>query len=270
MPPVTLRHSGGMARLLEIMQQLRDPQTGCPWDRQQDFRSIAPYTLEEAYEVADAIERDAHGELCQELGDLLFQVVYHAQMAAEQGWFDFHDVVDAINDKLVRRHPHVFGDEEIGSAEEQSHAWEQHKAAERQARQQQESGLLDDVPVNLPALVRAAKLQGRAARVGFDWPDADGVSDKLLEECSELQAARASGVEETMAEEMGDVLFTCVNLARHLGLDAETTLRLSNEKFRRRFQWMERQAGEQGLQHSDDAALDALWQQAKLALAPQR
>jgi ATP diphosphatase len=231
-------------QLLEIMRRLRDPQGGCPWDRAQTFETIVPHTLEEAYEVADAIERGDLDELCDELGDLLFQVVFYAQLAAEQGAFDFEDVAARISDKLVRRHPHVFRDERIDSAEAQTQAWEQYKERERQAkaeREQRAPGALDGVSLALPALVRAAKLQRRAARVGFDWTAVGGVVDKLDEELAELRAviAAPSSLPQRRGEELGDLLFTCVNVARHLDIDAEAALRGANAKFERRFRIME-------------------------------
>ncbi|MEJ2645589.1 MAG: nucleoside triphosphate pyrophosphohydrolase [Gammaproteobacteria bacterium] len=258
--------NGQVERLLAIMARLRDPDSGCPWDIRQDFRSIAPYTVEEAYEVADAIEREDWPHLCDELGDLLFQVVYHAQMASERGWFAFEDVVRAISDKLIRRHPHVFGDETVGSAGEQTVAWEAHKQAERAARGGREAGVLGGIPRALPALVRAAKLQKRAARVGFDWDQAAGVLDKLEEEIAELRGALAEDRHEAVAEEMGDLLFTCVNLARRTGVDPESALRDANGKFERRFAYIEKRLAEQGREPGPDvdlAELDGLWEQAK-------
>ena len=227
-----------VSRLIGIMAALRDPQGGCPWDLEQDFRSIAPYTLEEAYEVADAIERGNLDDLRDELGDLLLQVVFHAQMAREQGAFDFDDVVRGICDKLVRRHPHVFGGEAVASAAEQTEVWERLKAAEKAGRGT--AGLLDDVPVSLPSLTRAAKLGRRAARAGFDWPDPSGPRRKIDEELGELDEAlsreRPAG---EIEGEFGDLLFSMVNWARHLGIDPEAALRRSNEKFLRRFRHIE-------------------------------
>ncbi len=258
--------NGQVERLLAIMARLRDPDSGCPWDVRQDFRSIAPYTVEEAYEVADAIEHEDWPHLCEELGDLLFQTVFHAQMAAERGWFGFDDVVRTISDKLVRRHPHVFADAKIASAGEQTRAWEDHKQAERAARGGSEAGVLGGIPKALPALVRAAKLQKRAARVGFDWDDAAGVLDKLEEEIAELRTALAEDRHEAVAEEVGDLLFTCVNLARRTGVDPESALRDANGKFQRRFGYIEERLAEQGREPGPDvdlAELDALWEQAK-------
>ncbi len=223
-----------VARLLEIMAKLRDPEDGCPWDLEQDFRSIAPYTLEEAYEVADAIERGDLGDLQEELGDLLLQVVFHAQMARELGAFGFEDVVAGICNKLVRRHPHVFAGATVESAAAQTESWERLKAEEKAARGR--AGALDDVPVALPALTRAAKLGRRAARVGFDWPDATGPRRKVDEELQELDSAIAGDEDPDAVEaEFGDLLFALVNYARHLGIDPESALRGSNEKFVRRF-----------------------------------
>lgn len=255
-----------LAQLLAIMAKLRDPETGCPWDREQDFSSIAPYTLEEAYEVADAIARQSPAELCDELGDLLFQVVFHAQMAAEKGWFHFGDVVDAINAKLVRRHPHVFGDEKIDDAEQQTLAWERHKAGERAARGEVSDSALDGVPLALPALVRAQKLQRRAARVGFDWRERGAVVDKLQEELDELrQAIAASEPGERLHEELGDILFSAVNLARFVDADAESLLRAASDKFSTRFRRVEQLARQQHRQLPDCSLeeLDSWWQQAK-------
>lgn len=257
-------------QLLGIMAQLRDPDRGCPWDLQQDFASIAPYTLEEAYEVAEAIERNAPGDLCDELGDLLFQVVFHAQMAKEKGWFSFTDVVAAINEKLVRRHPHVFGDEEIADASEQTLAWERHKVRERADKGIAADSVLDGIPLALPALVRAQKIQRRAARVGFDWTEIAGVIHKLEEEVEELKEALSSGEPlHRVREELGDILFSGVNLARFLDADAETLLRSANGKFAARFQVVEKLAREQRRELRDCtlSELDDYWQQAKQQLA---
>lgn len=230
-----------MNRLLQIMQMLRHPEKGCPWDREQDFFSIAPYTIEEAYEVADAIERQDMEELRHELGDLLFQVVYHAQLASEQGHFAFAEVVNSINAKLLDRHPHVFGDITITNAREQSRAWEAIKTRERlEGNAGEPAGILDGVPLNQPALMRAQKLQSRAAGVGFDWPDVKGVLDKVEEELQELRAEIAGDEDKArMREELGDLLFACVNLARHLDTDAEGALRAANHKFEDRFRYVE-------------------------------
>ena len=252
---------GGMPRLLAIMRALRDPQAGCPWDIEQDFDTIAPYTLEEAHEVADAIARRDWGELRGELGDLLFQVVYHAQMAEEAGHFAFGDVVRAISDKMVARHPHVFGDESRDkTAAQQTADWERIKAAERGAAR-----VLDGVALGLPALTRAVKLQKRAARVGFDWPSTDEVVAKITEEAAELVEARDRLTEAEVAEEFGDLLFVMANLARHLDVDPEAALRAANAKFTRRFARIEdwlAQAGKRP-EDSDLAEMDALWNRAK-------
>ncbi|MEW7979433.1 MAG: nucleoside triphosphate pyrophosphohydrolase [gamma proteobacterium symbiont of Phacoides pectinatus] len=256
-----------MQQLLEIMAALRDPDKGCPWDREQTFESIAPYTLEEAYEVADAIEQGDMRELQAELGDLLFQVAFYSQMGREQGLFDYEAIEGGICEKMRRRHPHVFGDVEVGSAAEQSEAWERHKAAERRRKgREHPHGQLDGIARALPALVRAEKLQRRAAKVGFDWPDADGVFEKLREECDELRRARASGSRAAMRDELGDLLFSAVNLARHLGLDAEQSLREANAKFERRFRGMEAVLDTRGeaLGGMDMAELDAAWEQVKV------
>ncbi|HEX4970319.1 MAG TPA: nucleoside triphosphate pyrophosphohydrolase [Steroidobacteraceae bacterium] len=252
-----------ITRLLGIMARLRDPQRGCPWDLEQTFRTIAPYTIEEAYEVADAIERDDLGSLRGELGDLLFQVVFHAQMASEQGAFAFDDVAAAICDKLERRHPHVFGDARIDSAAAQTIAWEEQK---RQERERAGASVIDDVPLALPALTRANKLGKRAALVGFEWPDVAGALDKLDEELGELrkEVAEQAG-EAALANELGDVLFCVVNVCRYLQIDPETALRGANAKFERRFGYVERRLREQG-RSSREATLeemDRLWNEGK-------
>jgi ATP diphosphatase len=256
---------GGMPRLLEIMRRLRDPDTGCPWDIEQDFGSIAPYTIEEAYEVADAIERQAWDEVEGELGDLLLQTVYHTQMGAEAGHFDFNTVVRSISDKMVARHPHVFGSESRDkSAEQQTRDWETIKAAERAERAAH--GVLDDVAVGLPSLMRAVKLQKRAARVGFDWPHIDHVVDKIVEESRELAEAQSNRDAAHIEEEFGDLLFVMANLARHLDVDPETALRAANAKFTRRFRSIEVALAARGKspEDSDLAEMDALWDAAKL------
>lgn len=251
-------------RLLEIMARLRDPERGCPWDREQTWRSIAPHTIEEAYEIADAVERGDAVHVRDELGDLLFQVVFQSRIAEEQGLFRFDDVVDAISDKLERRHPHVFGAATIADAVEQTAAWERHKAEERKAKGGSE-GALDGVTLGLPALSRAAKLGSRAARVGFDWPDAAGVLEKVREEVAELQDAVASGDSAHVQEELGDLLFSVAQLARHLQVDAEGALRDAGGKFERRFRRMEAILAGQGRTPSAATAdeLEALWAQAK-------
>jgi len=239
-------------RLVLIMERLRDPETGCPWDREQTFQTIAPYTIEEAYEVADACARDDMASLKDELGDLLLQVVYHSRMAEERGAFSIKDVIQAISDKMIRRHPHVFGDG-------RSPGWEALKAQER--KHKGDSSALAGVAIGLPALMRAEKLQKRAARTGFDWTDPDGPRDKIVEELAEIDAAADA---DARAEEFGDLLFAVVNWARHQGIDAEAALRSANAKFERRFHAMEAMAGD------DFAALDlpgkdALWNRAKAA-----
>ena len=259
--------NGGLPRLTEIMARLRNPADGCPWDLVQTFASIAPYTLEEAHEVADAIERQAWGELKGELGDLLFQVVYHARMAEESGHFALPDVVQAISDKMLARHPHVFGTENRDKTpEQQTRDWEALKAAER-ARGAEKGGarVLDGVAMALPALTRAVKLQNRAARVGFDWPSTHEVLDKLREETAELVEARDTLGPEEMAEEMGDLLFVMANLARHLKIDPEAALRAANAKFTRRFGRIEDWLSDAGKAPSDSdlAEMDALWDRAK-------
>ena len=253
-----------MARLRHIMACLRDPETGCPWDIEQDFRSIAPYTIEEAYEVADAIEREDWPELEGELGDLLLQTVYHTQMGEEAGHFSFASVARAISDKMVSRHPHVFGSESREkSAEQQTRDWEAIKAAERAGKDQ--AGVLDGVAIGLPALLRAHKLQKRAARVGFDWPEIDQVLDKVTEEAREIADARETGDADAIFEEMGDLLFVVANLARHLGVEPEAALRAANAKFTRRFRYIERELGKRGKTpaQSDLAEMDAIWNAAR-------
>lgn len=264
--PLIFDPQGGMARLRRIMARLRDPETGCPWDIAQDFATIAPYTIEEAHEVADTIARAAWGELQGELGDLLLQVVYHAQMADEAGLFGFDDVVRGISDKMVARHPHVFGTESRDKTPaQQTRDWERLKAAERAGRA--EGGALDGVALGLPALTRALKLQKRAARVGFDWPSTDEVLAKIVEEAGELVAAREALGAEELADEFGDLLFVMVNLGRHLGLDAEACLRGANAKFTRRFNYIEAELQVIGKrpEDSDLAEMDALWNAAKRA-----
>src|SRR6056297_422560 len=267
MPDNSLIHDpkGGLPRLREIMRRLRDPETGCPWDIEQSFETIAPYTIEEAYEVADAIERKAHDELRDELGDLLLQVVFHAQIAQDEGHFAFDDVANAISDKMVARHPHVFGsDSRDKSAEQQTRDWETIKAAER--AQKSQTGVLDGVAVGLPALLRAVKLQKRAARVGFDWPETTQVLDKLAEESAELVDAANTMSDDAIEDEMGDLLFVMANLARHLKVDPEAALRRTNAKFTRRFALIETWLAEDGKtpDQSDLAEMDALWTHAKM------
>lgn len=266
MPNDALIHDpdGGMPRLLEIMRRLRDPETGCPWDIEQDFASIAPYTIEEAYEVADAIERQDWAELEGELGDLLLQTVYHTQMGSEAGHFSFESVAKAISDKMVARHPHVFGNESRDkSAAQQTADWEKIKAVERASKAQQ--GTLDGVAIGLPALLRAVKLQKRAARVGFDWPETTQVLDKMLEEARELVEAQGTLSQAEIEEEFGDLLFVIANLGRHLKIDPESALRAANAKFTRRFEAIEAALAEQGKTPSESTLeeMDALWNAAK-------
>ena len=237
MPDPAASAEAELRRLLDIMAALRDPDTGCPWDKTQTFDTIAPYTIEEAYEVADAIAQRDFAALPDELGDLLFQVVYHARIAEEAGLFGFSDVAKCISDKMIRRHPHVFGDAAARDASAQTRAWEAQKSAERASRKQ--SGALAGVPVGLPALTRAVKLTNRAARVGFDWPDAEQVLAKLDEEIQELRAELSDADPARLTDEVGDLLFVLANLARKLNLDPETCLRHANEKFSRRFNAME-------------------------------
>lgn len=258
--PLIYDPDGGMPRLLEIMRRLRDPDTGCPWDIAQDFDTIAPYTIEESYEVADAIARQDWPELEGELGDLLLQTVYHAQIGAEAGHFTFNSVVRNIADKMVARHPHVFGDEDRDkSADQQVADWEKIKAAERAGKAQ--GGVLDGVALGLPALMRAVKLQKRAARVGFDWPDTSHVLDKIIEESRELVAARDTLTHAEIKDEMGDLLFVLANLARHLDVDPEEALRGTNDKFTRRFKGIEDALAARGQTPADSdlAEMDALW-----------
>ena len=249
-------------RLLDIMAQLRDPQNGCPWDRQQTYQTIAPHTIEETYEVVDAIERRDFADLCDELGDLLFQIVFYAQLAREEKRFDFDDVVNAICDKLERRHPHVFADRHFASAEEQTAHWEELKKSEREATKSTSSEL-DGIARTLPALSLARKLQSRAARVGFDWPNAQGVFDKLHEEIGELTSAWNDTAQR--GEELGDLLFTCVNLCRHADEGPEALLRQANRKFEQRFRAMEEQlnTARTSLKACNPEQLDAYWEQVK-------
>jgi ATP diphosphatase len=258
------RDKRDIGTLLEIMARLRDPERGCPWDREQDFGSIAPYTVEEAYEVADAIDRDDLQDLRDELGDLLFQVVFHAQMASELRAFDFGDVVAAISEKMIRRHPHVFAGMDAGSADQRREDWEARKAAERTARYG-DTSVVAGVVRALPALSRAEKLGRRAARVGLDWPDAEGVLDKIREEMEEVRAARAGGHAERVREEIGDLLLACASLARHCRVDPEEALRQACGKFEKRFRRMEQAVvGPGGEWPALTAAqLDALWRRSK-------
>lgn len=268
-----MKPSRDIARLIEIMAALRTPGTGCPWDLEQDFSTIAPYTLEEAYEVADAIARGDISDLREELGDLLLQVVFHARMAEEQGAFDFGGVVEAITSKLIRRHPHVFGDETGKLQPRQVEGlWERIKAEEKAERAARgaapvEAGALAGVPVALPALTRALKLQAKAGKVGFDWNDPMAVLSKIREECDEIEAEIAAGQHAQATGEIGDLLFAVVNLARHLDADPEAVLRGANEKFGRRFASIERALAAEGKKPQDStlAEMDALWDAAKAA-----
>lgn len=261
--PAVREPDAGVRRLLAIMASLRDPERGCPWDIEQDFDTIAPYTIEEAYEVAEAIADRDMAELRGELGDLLFQVVYHARMAEEAGVFAWDDVVRAISDKMIRRHPHVFGHESRDKTSDQQTAdWERTKARERGS-----AGALAGVATGLPGLTRSVKLQNRAARVGFDWPDAGAVLDKIAEETAELVEAQAAGDAHRVFEEYGDLMFVMANLARHLGLDPEAALRAANAKFTRRFEAIEAALAAEGRTPADSdlAEMDALWNAAKRA-----
>ncbi|MES1191850.1 MAG: nucleoside triphosphate pyrophosphohydrolase [Steroidobacter sp.] len=256
--------NNNLQRLLDIMATLRDPAKGCPWDKEQTFATIAPYTLEEAYEVADAIARNDMNALKDELGDLLFQVVFHSQMAAEQGAFNFDDVAGAICDKMQRRHPHVFGDEQIASATAQTIAWEEHKRRER--GDGGHSSVLDNIPLALPALTRAAKLGKRAATIGFEWPDVQGALDKMSEELREVQQAVSNhAAEDELTDELGDVLFCVVNVCRHLHIDPEAALRSVNNKFERRFRHVEARMKENHQQPKQTplAVMDSYWDEAK-------
>jgi MazG family protein len=264
-----MKPSKDISRLIEIMAALRDPDTGCPWDQKQTFATIAPYTIEEAYEVADAIARDDLVHLKDELGDLLLQVVYHSRMAEEQGAFAFGDVVEAVTTKMIRRHPHVFGTEEERAAGVTEGFWERAKDKEKSGAQ---PGVLDGVPVTLPALTRAIKLQDKAAKVGFDWPSLEPVFEKLEEEIGELReeidkagGAKQAGADPAIAEEFGDLLFVVANVARHLKIDPETALRAANEKFTRRFRHIEGELAARGSSpaQSNLAEMDALWDEAK-------
>jgi nucleoside triphosphate diphosphatase len=256
-------------RLLTVMARLRDPDGGCPWDLVQTYKTIAPHTIEEAYEVADAIEKGDMGELRDELGDLLFQVVYYAQLAREEGHFDFDAVAGAITDKMISRHPHVFGEAEVRDAAQQTSKWEDHKAAERAAKAAAAGAIpsaLDGVTPGLPALTRAVKLQKRAARVGFDWTDAADILDKVTEEVGELRHEMATGGGQArMQDELGDLLFALVNLARRLDIDPESALRGTNAKFERRFRRIESLLDERGVKPENSTLdeMEALWVQAK-------
>jgi MazG family protein len=251
-------------RLLSIMVRLRDPEQGCPWDREQDWASIAPHTIEEAYELADAVREGRPERVRDELGDVLFQVVFQARIAEERGLFDFDGVAAGISDKLERRHPHVFGSATVEDAAAQTAAWEEHKAAERKAKGEGD-GARDGVAIGLPALTRAAKLGKRAARVGFDWPDVDGVLAKVDEEVAEMREATRAGEVTAVREELGDLLFSVVQAARHLGVDPETALRDANAKFERRFREVEARLRTEGrsVEGTPPDELEALWTLAK-------
>tara|TARA_R110002094_G_scaffold194547_1_gene167856 strand:+ start:98 stop:964 length:867 start_codon:yes stop_codon:yes gene_type:complete len=258
--------SGGLPRLLEIMSRLRDPKTGCPWDIEQTYKSIAPYTIEEAYEVAQAIDQSDWAELEGELGDLLLQVVYYTQMGSEDGHFTFETVTKNIADKMIHRHPHVFGNESREKSSTQQVAdWEKIKAAERATKSDTPAKTLDGIALNLPALTRAVKLQKRAARVGFDWPDISGVTDKISEEIAELAEARATKTHVDQVEEYGDLMFVMANFARHLNIDPEEALRAANKKFQRRFEGVEQKLAAMGKTpaQSNLDEMDALWDAVK-------
>ena len=262
LPPASAHHSWD--DLVEIMARLR---RGCPWDREQTHRSLLPYLVEETYEVVDAVEGNSDADLCEELGDLLLQIVFHAQLATERGKFSVADVIDSLSNKMIRRHPHVFGDQAVSSVAEVWANWDQLKAQEPAAKTR--TSRLDGIPKGLGALLRGQKMQEKAARVGFDWPTVDGVRAKLAEELGELDAARQLGDDERVREELGDVFFSAVNLARALGVDAEGALRGANEKFYRRFTYMERRAELQGRVLGDLSLdeLEELWQLAKIQAA---
>jgi MazG family protein len=258
-------HETELSRLVNIMRALRDIETGCPWDIQQDFASIAPYTIEEAYEVEDAIRRENMADLKEELGDLLFQVIFHAHMASEANQFDLGDVIQAVCEKMIRRHPHVFSDRQAASAEAVKQNWEDIKSQERAEKQKQQAAasLLDDIPLSLPALTRAVKIQKRAARVGFDWPDLTPIFDKLDEEIKELKdVLQNEDDQDRLTDELGDVLFVIANLARKMRVDPEAATRSTNAKFTRRFQWMERQ---EDLRQLSLERQEVLWQASKRA-----
>ena len=259
--------NNGINRILDIMKQLRTPETGCPWDLKQNFKSIAAYTIEEAYEVVDAIERDDMDDLKDELGDLLLQIVFHSQMAEEAGLFNFDDIANAVSDKMQRRHPHVFADETVKSAEEVKNSWEVIKVKEKEAKLGvMPQSLLDDIPITLPGMTRSVKLQKRAAQVGFDWPEISQVFDKLDEELGELrEEIEQNGATDRLIDEMGDVMFVIANLARHLKVDPEKAARAGNQKFTSRFNDMEKQAQtlNKDISKLTLAELEAMWQLAK-------
>ncbi len=260
--------SHSITRLLDIMAALRTPETGCPWDLEQDFASIAPYTLEEAYEVTDAIERNDMEDLKDELGDLLLQIVFHARLAEEKQLFNFTDVVNSISDKMERRHPHVFGNDAAIPSDAVAQNWETIKQAEKHAKGKLTESLMDDVPLTLPGLTRAVKLQKNAAKIGFDWPESSPILAKLHEETKELKEAMKSKNKHHIRMEYGDLLFVMANLARHLKIDPEASIRYGNSKFSRRFKWMEREAKSKDKELSAYSMeeLEVLWQQAKAEL----
>lgn len=266
-----MQPSRDISRLIEIMAALRDPVTGCPWDLEQDFSTIRNYTIEEAYEVADAIERQDFEDLREELGDLLLQPIFHAQMAKEAGHFDIGDVIYAITEKLIRRHPHVFGDQSADGAAGAQVSWEAVKAEEKKAKAARQAAkqasAIDDVPQVLPALTRAEKLTKKAAKVGFDWPDFSAVMDKVREELDEVQEAQVAHDQAAVHEEIGDLLFAVSNLARHAGVDAEAALRDANAKFTRRFHYVEARCREDGIAALDAGLerLDAYWNEIRAA-----
>jgi len=259
-----------IARLLDIMSKLRDPETGCPWDKEQSFNSIVPFTVEEVYEVADAIERNDMEDLCDELGDLLFQIVFYAQMSREAGHFDFGDIVNNAIEKLTRRHPHVFGDRQKITTAEQQVAWEQHKLVERRAKHGntvQDASVLDNITHRLPAFVRAVKLQRRAASVGFDWQETQSVLDKVTEETAEVREVLENGADRSrLLHEIGDLLLAVTNLARHVAIDPEIALHQANNRFERRFRRIESYLSSQGRKPREATLeeMEALWQQVKL------
>ncbi len=261
----SLQQLKGLEKLEQIMVMLRDPKHGCPWDIKQTFATIVPYTIEEAYEVADAIEREDFEDLKKELGDLLFQVVFYGQMAKEQDRFDLESIAEAMCDKLISRHPHVFSDAEFDSEEKINANWEQTKANERQANDPRQTSVLDDIPLAMPALSRAYKMQKRAASVGFDWPDVTGAFDKIEEEVDEVKAEIAAGDKQKLAEELGDLYFALTNVTRHLGIKPEDALRAANNKFERRFRQVEAKAHEKQtqLQQMSLQQMDELWDQVK-------
>jgi tetrapyrrole methylase family protein/MazG family protein/ATP diphosphatase len=260
-----MTQTASIDRLLSIMAALRDPKTGCPWDIEQTFATIAPFTIEEAYEVADAIDNENMASLKEELGDLLFQVVFHAQMASEQGAFSFDDIVNSLSDKMIARHPHVFGDSIIETADQQTLNWEAIKHAERAQKLKDDPSTLSDIPRALPALMRAEKLTKRAARVGFDWSNIDYVFEKLDEETLEVKEALLEGDLVHIEEEIGDMLFVMANLARKARIDPEAALRTANAKFERRFRWIEAELAKDGRApaHSNLEEMDRLWNRAK-------